>query len=423
MVGGVGNYATNEWNRATHPHTAGSSFKPFVYLTGLIKGVLQPDSIIDDAPFTIEAAGAPPYSPRNFDGRYRGWMTARDALAQSRNVCSVRVAQAAGIDNVIETAHQAGIKSQLDAYPSLALGSCAVSPLELANAYATLARYGAYMPATTIRRIETNDGKLVRDFTSGTSQNLPPDKVAQLVDVMQDVVRHGTGTAASLPGISVAGKTGTADKGKDLWFVGFTPDTVTAVWGGSDLNRAVAGTHVTGGTVMARIWKQYMSDFYSVNKPPVLAFVLPTEPLITAIPYGDYSDLATVEQNPDPSILDDAASIAQQAKTAGIISAAEMQKASTIHRYQRQTAQAAQQEQFAQPEQPAVPVQPVVRTYENARTVASNDNTGKTAAVTSIAARPQYSDVECVGTAPQLNGVTEWNGSRSTSDVPINDAN
>ncbi|MGH9553562.1 MAG: transglycosylase domain-containing protein, partial [Terriglobales bacterium] len=212
MVGGVGSFANNEWNRATHPHTAGSSFKPFVYLTGLIKGVLQQDSIIDDAPYTIQATGAPPWSPKNFDGRYRGWMTARDALAQSRNVCSVRVAQVAGIDSVIETAHQAGIRSQLDSYPSLALGSCAVSPLELANAYATLARYGAYMPATTIRRIETTDGKLVRDFTSGTSQNLPADKVAQLVDVMQDVVRHGTGTAANLPGISVAGKTGTADK-------------------------------------------------------------------------------------------------------------------------------------------------------------------------------------------------------------------
>ncbi len=122
---------------------------------------------------------------------------------------------------MIETAHAAGIKSQLDPYLSLALGSCAVSPLEMANSYATLARYGNYVPASSIRRIETNDGHLVRSGSAATSSNLPAEQVAQLVDVMQDVVRRGTAVQASLPGVAVAGKTGTADKGKDLWFVGF----------------------------------------------------------------------------------------------------------------------------------------------------------------------------------------------------------
>lgn len=292
MVGGVGSYEANQWNRATHPHTAGSTFKPFVYLSALMQGVIQQDTLTEDSEIKQNEEKSN-YCPKNFDGRYKGWMTARDALVQSRNVCAVKVANQAGISNVIETAHAAGIKSQIDQYPSTALGASAVSPLEMAVAYGTFARGGVYMPATTLRKIETTDGKLVKTFESRGSANLPAESVAQLVDVLQDVVRRGTGTQAQLAGIPVAGKTGTADKGRDIWFVGFTPDVVTAVWGGNDQHKAVPGMHVTGGEVMARMWRNYMAAYYASHKPEKLAFAPPAVPLIKQIPIFEETDLAT----------------------------------------------------------------------------------------------------------------------------------
>jgi len=295
MVGGVGNYQDNQWNRALFPHTAGSSFKPFVYLTGLIKGVLQPDTLIDDAPLSISSPNSPTWTPKNFDGKFKGWMTVRDALAYSRNICAVRVALETGIPAIVETAHAAGITSQLDPYPSLALGTCAVSPLEMAVAYSTLARNGVYMPPQVIRAIHTADGKTCREFAATASNNLPAEAVSELVDVMQDVVKRGTGTRASLPGIAVAGKTGTADGARDIWFCGFTPDTVTTVWGGSDKNQAIHGNNVTGGSVMASIWRQYMIAYYAEHKPAALAFSSPTTRLATAIPKYDDTALLTID--------------------------------------------------------------------------------------------------------------------------------
>jgi penicillin-binding protein 1A len=280
MVGGAGSYNHNQWNRAVNPHTAGSSFKPFVYLAGLHEGVLTPDSILLDAPLSIEMPGAPTYSPSNFDGQYLGEMTIRKALALSRNTCAVRVAQEVGPQHIVDLAQDAGITSKLEPNLSLALGSSAVSPLDMAVAYATIARGGEYVQPFLIRRIEDSHGRLIEQVEPRREKVFATEPCAQLVDAMQDVIERGTGVRARLFDRPVAGKTGTSDDSKDIWFVGFTPDTSTAIWGGNDQNKAVPGTHVTGGTIMASIFKNYMQGYYRKHPVPAGKFIAPREPLM-----------------------------------------------------------------------------------------------------------------------------------------------
>ncbi|HEY9733481.1 MAG TPA: PBP1A family penicillin-binding protein [Drouetiella sp.] len=279
MVGGVGTYDKSPWNRATGPHTAGSAFKPFVYLTGLETGVLKPDTTIYDAPLAIDIPGQDAYTPKNFDGKYLGPITIRKALALSRNTCAVRVTQAVTPEKVVDTAVRAGITSKLEPTLALGLGASAVSPLDMANSYATLARSGVRMTPSFIRRVESKNKRILHQYAPESSRVFAAEPVAELVDAMQDVVQKGTGTQARLFDRPVAGKTGTADGARDIWFIGFTPDTVTAVWGGNDKNAAIAGNQVTGGTIMAGIWQNYMKAYYKSHPTPAGAFVAPQTPL------------------------------------------------------------------------------------------------------------------------------------------------
>lgn len=278
LVGGVGDYWKNQFNRATNPHTAGSSFKPFVYLTAFLRNVFKPESIVDDSPLTIKQGwGLPDWSPKNFDHKFMGKITIRRALSQSRNVPAVRVGKAVGIDNVVETARLAGITTKLDANLSLSLGSSAVTPLDMAGAYGTLARGGIAIKPQVLRRIENNRGQVVELFEPKVDKVFDADAVAKLVDIMQEVVRAGTGTGAKLPDRPVAGKTGTADAAKDIWFCGFTPDTVCCLWGGNDENLPIAGHNVTGGAVMAKIWKNFMTAYYTMRPTPPGNFMAPAK--------------------------------------------------------------------------------------------------------------------------------------------------
>ncbi|MBX9952542.1 MAG: PBP1A family penicillin-binding protein [Candidatus Obscuribacterales bacterium] len=277
MVGGVGNFWKNQFNRATNPHTAGSSFKPFVYLTAFIKGVCNPDSIIDDSPLVVKQPwGLPDYAPKNFDHKFMGRIQVRKALALSRNVPAVKIAREAGMESIVETARLAGVTSKLDPNLSLALGSSAVSPLDMAAAYSTFVRGGVSIKPQMLRRIENNRGQVIQVFEGKYDKVFNMQPVAKLVDVLQDVVKYGTGTGAKLDDRPVGGKTGTADEGKDIWFIGFTPDLVTAVWGGNDENKPIAGHNVTGGVVMARIWKEYMKAYYVAIPTPSGTLITPS---------------------------------------------------------------------------------------------------------------------------------------------------
>ena len=293
IVGGVGNYWKNQWNRATNPHTAGSSFKPFVYLTAFQKRTFSPDSIIDDSPISIKQGwGLPMWAPKNFDHKFWGKITLRRALTNSRNVPSVKIAQAVGVQSIIETARLAGITSRLDANLSLALGSSAVSPLELAGAYSTFARGGVAIHPQVIRKIENTRGQVIESFDSRYDKAFDSEAVAELVSIMQDVVRIGTATQAKLADRPVAGKTGTTDANKDIWFAGYTPDTVTVVWGGNDDNLPIPGHNVTGGTVMAKIWQMFMEAYYKEHPTPAGSFMEPTRGKIGDTPGSEDADKA-----------------------------------------------------------------------------------------------------------------------------------
>jgi 1A family penicillin-binding protein len=281
LVGGTGSYQLNPWDRALNRHTAGSAFKPFVYLAGLLTGVIRPDTVVDDSPFAMRVPGTGAvYAPKDFDGKFLGPMSVRRALALSRNICAVRLAQQIGIEPIINTARLAGINAPLDPTPALALGSCALSPLEIASAYATFARLGVREEPILIRRVEDRKGQVLGVCNLAAQPVFEAEPIAQLVDIMQDVVKEGTGKAAQLADRPVAGKTGTADGGRDVWFVGFTPDTVTAVWGGNDQNKPVPGSQVTGGAIAAGIWKSYMQAYYHLHDISPGTFSAPANPLL-----------------------------------------------------------------------------------------------------------------------------------------------
>lgn len=272
LVGGVGGFWDHQWNRATNPHTIGSAFKPFTYVTAFEKGIIDPETIIKDSKIEIPDGPDMVWKPKNFDKKFWGKMTIRKALTISRNIPAVKVAKEVGIKNVINTAKACGIETELEPVLSLALGSAAISPLEAATAYSTFARGGVYMKPILIRKIEDPSGRIIEKNDPVPKKVLSAYAVATLNSILQDVVQKGTGTLARLDDRPVAGKTGTSDESRDVWFIGFTPDLSCAIWGGNDHNKSIYGKHVTGGAIVARIWKIFAEEYYAEKDIPASNF-------------------------------------------------------------------------------------------------------------------------------------------------------
>jgi len=253
-VGGVA-YADSQYDRATQAQRqAGSSFKPFVYLTAMEAGHTPSEQVVD-APITIGN-----WSPKNFENRYLGQITLETALAQSINTVAVRLANEVGTNNVANTAHRLGITSQIQTDPSMALGAVEVTPLEMAEAYDAFANGGYRIHAYGIERIRTASGQVLYDH--GVDKPQPQAAIGQpalseMAEMMRQVVASGTGARAKIPGYDLAGKTGTTSDYRDAWFVGFTGGFVTAVWVGRDDNTPMK--RVTGGGAPAEIWRGFMA--------------------------------------------------------------------------------------------------------------------------------------------------------------------
>ena len=258
LVGGR-DYDSSEFNRATQAlRQPGSAFKPFVYLAALEAG-WTPDSLIDDAPVQLGN-----WSPGNYDGKYRGSITLASALAHSSNTATARLIDRVGTDRVRRIASDLGISSPLTRDLSLALGTSEVTPLELVRAYAGIANRGVPVWAYAITEIKSRDGAvLYRRQGGGGAPVVDPAHAVQLARMMTGVLDYGTGRSARL-NRPAAAKSGTTQDYHDAWFVGFTADLVAGVWLGNDNNDAMK--KVTGGTLPAKLWREFMLDAHA-GKP------------------------------------------------------------------------------------------------------------------------------------------------------------
>ncbi|MDP3377235.1 MAG: penicillin-binding transpeptidase domain-containing protein, partial [Brevundimonas sp.] len=247
MVGGRKIEAAGSFNRATQAlRQTGSSFKPFVYAAALDQG-WSPMDFVEDRPLTLNIPGSGPWTPKNYDGEFKGLITLAQALAESRNIPAVRVSEAVGRDNVRKIAADFGIASDMAAGPALALGAGESTLIEMTGAYAGILNGGSSVAPYGIRILEVPGNEELNMFTeTGIGERVISQEAAQLlVYMMAQVVNNGTGTRARLDGRPAAGKTGTTTAGRDAWFVGFTADYVAGVWMGYDDNTPLKG--VTGG--------------------------------------------------------------------------------------------------------------------------------------------------------------------------------
>jgi penicillin-binding protein 1A len=248
----------------------GSAFKPFVYAAALGAGRMLSEHVADH-PIQVHLDRRRVWEPKNFGDEYDGEVTIRDALVRSKNVPTVEIANDVGMQKVADFARRAGIESPMDVSPSLALGTVAVSPLELATAYTAFASLGNAVKPRLVLKVEEPDGTLLYQAPPVERRRVIEPAVAFLVtDVLRDAVARGTGTAARQalpPKVPVAGKTGTTNDATDAWFVGYTPEVVAAVWVGFDQPRAIASA-ATGGRVAAPVWGRMMARLYEGRPPP-----------------------------------------------------------------------------------------------------------------------------------------------------------
>ena len=247
MVGGA-DYQKSQYNRAGQGmRQPGSSFKPIVYLAALESGWDQFSQITDE-PFSVGS-----YHPQNFGNKYFGTVTLTDALTMSMNSVSVQLANAVGVDHVINVARRMGITATLDPNLALALGSSEVPMLEMAQVYATIASGGYAVKGYGINEVrEEKTGKLLYQHVNEAAPKVFRDRdIGQLTAMMQSVVQYGTGQGAGGPYFA-AGKTGTTQDHRDAWFDGFTNDYIAVVWFGNDDNQSMKA--VTGGSISARAW-------------------------------------------------------------------------------------------------------------------------------------------------------------------------
>ena len=258
LVGGR-NYADSQLNHVLAMRQPGSVFKPFVYAAALdsavdgARQIFTPATILHDEPETF-SDGTRIYQPRDFHGGFMGDVTLRTALAHSLNVATVSLAQQVGYGRVVELARRAGLNNHIQPTPAVALGAYEATPLEIAGAYTVFANHGMLVHPTTIAMVRSRGGQVLYQHQVDPIPALDPRVAYLMVDMMQEVLRSGTGAAVRSRGFTLpaAGKTGTS---RDGWFAGFTDDLLCVVWVGFDDNRDL---NLEGAKSALPIWTDFM---------------------------------------------------------------------------------------------------------------------------------------------------------------------
>lgn len=260
MVGG-NDFNESQFNRVTQAQRQpGSTFKTFVYTTSIAAG-FSPYKIYTDAKYVVDG-----YEPKNYGDRFRGDVEMRRALQSSINVVAVKTLVDVGFEPVIEMARRMGIQSELLPTYSLALGASEVNLLELTSAYGSLATNGMHAPVHGIRRVINSRGEVLYEVSTQKERAVDPETAAIMTWMLEGVVQSGTGRNAALDR-PVAGKTGTSERNRDLWFVGYIPQLVAGVWMGNDDSTPTWGASSTAAIVWRMFMSQLMADIPEEDFP------------------------------------------------------------------------------------------------------------------------------------------------------------
>jgi penicillin-binding protein 1A len=288
MAGGA-NFERSQFNRATQAmRQVGSLFKPFVFTAAIDRGYTA-DTMLDDSPVSFNPGpNQPPYEPQNYDREFLGPVSLRDALADSRNVPTIRLMDALGPRVVINYARQLGIESQLPEVLSVAIGSAEATLLEITSALAAFPNQGVRMTPLFTLQVTDREGNTLEQHRAQPHEAIRADTAYIVTHLLEGVVKHGTAASANRLNWPLAGKTGTTDDYTDAWFVGFDPDITVGVWVGYDQKRPIGGSQ--SGTVAALpIWIDIMESWIvrrrnELPEPP--EFVRPGNVVIADTAYG-----------------------------------------------------------------------------------------------------------------------------------------
>jgi penicillin-binding protein 1A len=266
LVGGR-NFLESKFNRAVQSvRQPGSAFKPIVYTAAIDNG-FTPASVVLDQPITLMTPQGE-WRPENFSGTFQGPVTVRYALEHSLNLVAIQVLMQVTGDTVVNYAHRMGLKQRMEPVPSLAIGSCEVAPLELLDAYAIFPNKGVRVAPYFVERVVDKNGNVLEEHAPVSTPVLSPQTSFMMCDLLQSVVRRGTG--AAIPGLGFArpsaGKTGTSNDYSDAWFVGFTPQIACVVWVGMDERRSF-GYGVTGALGAIPLYVKAMIALHRHIKP------------------------------------------------------------------------------------------------------------------------------------------------------------
>ena len=284
LVGGR-NYDINQFNRALNSkRLVGSLFKPFVYLTAFEPSLsgrnITPATLVSDTRFVYKRRFAADWSPRNYDDKYYGTVTVQEALEHSLNSASVRIGLVCGLEAIFKTAKTLGITQEFEDNPAVILGAVGIPPIEMADAFSTMARLGSRVPLRSIRFVTDDRGKQLTSDEVKAVQVFPARDMSVLVNMMKGPIERGTAEIVRSMGFRkiAAGKTGTTNDKRDAWFIGFTPQTLALTWVGFDDNTP---TGLAGGDAAAPIWARYM--LATVPGQPNVDFATPSGIVFAAI--------------------------------------------------------------------------------------------------------------------------------------------